>query len=242
MPADFDDLEIALGYRFRNRALLEKALTHSSIANEIQPSDRPGTDGNNERLEFLGDSVLGWVVSEWLFRKFPSYTEGQLSLVKNHLVSALHLLNMAHKLDLGLYLRLGRGVETGGGRGKHRLLANAVEALLAAIYLDAGLEEVRAAILNHAMPDDAKLATLAGAGPPLDFRAELDRVAREKGLPRPMYVITAEYGPGHARTFTVEARVGKEIAAVGEGSSKKVAAHNAAQSVCKLLRGEGEIS
>jgi len=175
-------------------------------------------------------------MSEWLFNRFRDFTEGQLSLLKNHLVSAAHLLAVAHHLKLGKYLHLGRGEETAGGRSKQRLLVNAFEAVLAAVYLDGGAEPARHMVEEYALPSDEVLAQLAGAGPPQDFRAELERLTRDRNLPRPIYVLTAETGPGHARTFTVEVRVGKELCASGDGPSKKAASHNAARLVCETLR------
>jgi len=172
-----------------------------------------------------------------LFRRFPDYTEGQLSLLKNHLVSANHLLAVAHGLDLGKYLHLGRGEETAGGRSKQRLLVNAFEAVLAAIYLDGGPDAARRTVEQFALPGEEVLAELAGAGPPHDFRAELDRLARDRNLPHPAYALIAETGPGHARVFTVEVRMGKDLNASADGPSKKVAAHNAARRICETLRG-----
>jgi ribonuclease-3 len=233
VPADLEELEATLGYRFKDRALLVRALTHSSSANEAGPAH---LTPDNERLEFLGDAVLGWIVCEWLFDRFSDYNEGQLSLLKNHLVSANHLLASAHRLDLGKYLQLGRGEETAGGRTKQRLLVNAFEAVLAAIYLDGQAEAARELLLRLAMPEDDELERIAGAGPPHDFRAELERLARDKGLPRPAYVLLSEAGPGHARVFTVEVRIGRDYAIRGEGSSKKAASHAAAREVCRLLR------
>jgi len=239
MSSNLEELEQALGYRFTDRALLVRALTHSSSANEAQPGALPlglSPAQDNERLEFLGDSVLGWLVSEWLFGRYRDFNEGQLSLLKNHLVSATHLLAASHRLELGRYLHLGRGEETAGGRSKQRLLVNAFEAVLAAVYLDGGAEAARGVLLRHAMPDEEELAQLAGAGPPHDFRAELERLSRDRNLPRPQYQLLGEAGPGHARTFRVEVRIGREIAVAGEGPSKKAAAHQAAQEVCRILR------
>ncbi len=248
MKANLDELEQSLGYAFRDRALLDRALTHSSSANELggpAPAMGEGPDPespislsrrDNERLEFLGDSILGWVVSEWLFSRFRDFTEGQLSLLKNYLVSAAHLLAAAHRLDLGRYLYLGRGEETGGGRSKQRLLVNAFEAVLAAIYLDGGADAARAVVIRQTIPTEEELMALAGAGPPRDFRAELDRLARDRSLPRPEYQVVGESGPGHARTFIVEVRLGREYVGSAEGSSKKLASHNAARQVCELLR------
>jgi ribonuclease-3 len=249
MKANLDELEGSLGYTFRDRALLDRALTHSSSANELAGAapaagEEPDAESqisqsrrDNERLEFLGDSILGWVVSEWLFSRFRDFTEGQLSLLKNHLVSAAHLLAAAHRLDLGRYLYLGRGEETGGGRSKQRLLVNAFEAVIAALYLDGGAEAARAVIILQTIPTEEELMTLAGAGPPRDFRAELDRLARDRSLPRPEYQVVGESGPGHARMFIVEVRLGRDFVGSAEGSSKKLASHNAARQVCELLRG-----
>lgn len=191
---------------------------------------------DNERLEFLGDAVLGLLVSEALFRRFSGHSEGQLSLLKNHLVSAAHLLAVAHKLELGRYLQLGRGEETGGGRSKQRLLVNAFEAVLGAVYIDAGLDTARDLLLRFAMPPEEELIQIAGAGPPYDYRAELERLARDRKLPRPLYFLKDESGPGHARAFTVEVRAGKDYVATGEGTSKKAASHAAARRVCELIR------
>lgn len=241
MQSNLDELEQALGYRFRDRALLARAVTHSSSINELAPPPPPGTQfteppADNERLEFLGDSILGWLVSEQLFARFQDFTEGQLSLVKNHLVSAAHLLAAAQKLDLGRFLQLGRGEESAGGRGKQRLLVNAFEAVLAAVYLDGGADPARELLVRNMWPADEELAQLAGAGPPHDFRAELERLARDRNLPKPLYALLGESGPGHARTFRMEARAGKEFSAVAEGPSKKAASHNAARKVCALLK------
>jgi ribonuclease-3 len=232
MNSKLEDLEQALGYSFQDRALLRRALTHSSSANEA--GDAASAD--NERLEFLGDAVLGWIVSEWLFDRFRGFAEGQLSLVKNYVVSAAHLLPAAQRLDLGEYLRLGRGEETAGGRSKQRLLVNAFEAVLAAVYLDGGAERARDLVFQFVIPGDAEAEQLAGAGPPHDYRAELERLARERDLPKPTYTLVNESGPGHARVFAVEARVGKDLAVTAEGPSKKAAAHTAAKVLCERLR------
>ena len=262
MTPNPEELEQSLGYTFRDRALLDRSLTHSSSANELhsaaqhaaglhsaghseaEATDTAGQNGriDNERLEFLGDSILGWLVSEWLFQRFPNFTEGQLSLLKNHLVSAAHLLAAAHRLELGRHLHLGRGEETAGGRSKQRLLVNAFEAVLAAVYLDGGVEAARRVIIRHTIPTEEELASLAGAGPPRDFRAELDRLARDRALPRPEYQLLGENGPGHARTFVVEVKLGRDFTATATGSSKKAASHNAAREVCQQLRSNALVS
>jgi ribonuclease-3 len=160
-----------------------------------------------------------------------------LSLVKNHLVSATHLVDAAQKLDLGRYLQLGRGEETAGGRTKQRLLVNAFEAVLAAVYLDGGPDAARGLLTRYVVPEDDVVSEMAGAGPPHDFRAELERLTRDRNIPKPDYTLAGETGPGHARKFIVQVRAGKDIAASGEGSSKKLAAHNAAREACRLIRG-----
>jgi ribonuclease III len=230
---NLSELEHSLSYHFKDRDLLVRALTHSSSANEAHPGAPPH---DNERLEFLGDSVLGWLVSEWLFDRFQDFNEGQLSLLKNHLVSAAHLLATAHHLDLGRFLHLGRGEETAGGRSKQRLLVNAFEAVLAAIYIDGGPDPARALLMTYAIPDEDELRVLAGAGPPHDYRAELERLARDRNLPKPVYQLINEAGPGHARAFTMEVRLGRDLVALGTGSSKKLASHNAAKEVCTLIK------
>jgi ribonuclease-3 len=239
MQSNLEELERALGHRFSDRALLARAVTHSSSAHEAQSPESNIAPADNERLEFLGDAILGWLVSEQIFTRFPGFTEGQLSVVKNHLVSAAHLLEVAHRLDLGRFLQLGRGEETAGGRSKQRLLVNAFEAVLAALYLDGGVDAARGILSQYLIPDEAVLIRMAGAGPPQDFRAELERLARDRQLPRPVYAVLQENGPGHARVFTVEVRVGKDSAAA-DGSSKKIASHNAARAICRRLRGETE--
>jgi ribonuclease-3 len=240
------DLERALGYSFRDGSLLVRAVTHSSRANEalspmasVAGAPANGALADNERLEFLGDAILGWLVSECLFERFSAFTEGQLSLVKNHLVSATHLVDAAQALDLGRYLQLGRGEETAGGRNKLRLLVNAFEAVLAAVYLDGGPEAARSLVARYAIPADDVLFRMAGAGPPQDFRAELERLARDRNFPKPEYTSLGESGPGHARKYTVEVRVGKDVVVAGEGSSKKTASHRAAREACLRIRGEG---
>lgn len=234
MPFHLDELEAALDYRFKDRSLLTRALTHSSSVNESQTSQSDNSD--NERLEFLGDSILGLLVSEFLFQSFKGFTEGQLSLLKNHLVSATHLLQVAQRLDLGKYLHLGRGEESAGGRSKQRLLVNAFEAVLAAVYLDGGMQSAGTLVYREALLPIPELEQIAGSGPPHDFRAELERLARDRNLPRPSYTLVGENGPGHNRIFTVEVRVGKDYNTSAEGSSKKAASHNAARKICDLIR------
>src|SRR5438876_148750 len=138
-----ENLETALGRRFQNRELLLRALTHSSRFHESQAAELPDPSSDNEQMEFLGDAVLGFLVSESLVARFPSYPEGRLSKLKAHLVSAAHLYEVARRIELGQYLFLGRGEEMSGGRDKRTLLVNCLEALIAALYLDGGIEVTR---------------------------------------------------------------------------------------------------
>jgi ribonuclease III len=154
-------------------------------------------------------------------------------------VSATHLLAAARRLDLGQYLHLGRGEETAGGRSKQRLLVNAFEAVLAAVYLDGGAEVARDLVFRFVIPAEDEVEKLTGAGPPHDYRAELEQLTRERNLPKPVYTLVSETGPGQARVFVIEARVGRDIARTAEESSKKKAAHAAAKQVCALIRGGG---
>src|SRR6266404_2505962 len=149
LPSDLKTLQRLLGHTFARPELLEHALTHSSHANELAEDGAPGDPRmDNEQLEFLGDSVLGFITSNALVERFPDYTEGQLSKARAHLVSAKHLVETAKRMSLGDYLRLGRGEERSGGRNKSALLVDALEALIAALYLDGGLEPARTFVLE----------------------------------------------------------------------------------------------
>lgn len=231
--APLETLEQALGHSFRDRELLERALTHKSRVYEKTPDADPGAD--NEQLEFLGDAILGFVVSEALVRRFTLFPEGRLSKVKAHLVSAAHLYAVAQELRLGEYLRLGRGEEMSGGREKKALLSDAVEALIAALYLDAGLAVtahfIERCVIGGLGPSDPDLEQAAS-----DFKSSLQERAQTLKLPPPRYVTTAEEGPEHAKMFTVEVRVGKDWVSQAQGLSKKIAGQKAAQQVLEQLR------
>ncbi len=222
MTADLERLETAIGYRFSNRELLARALTHPSHAYEAPP----GAETDNQRLEFLGDAVLGLLASEHLVRRHPDWREGRLSILKNYLVSSPHLARIAQRVGLGEHLRLGRGEEMSGGREKTGLLADALEALIAAIYLDGGLEAARRFAETYVFVDDP-----AGENSPswTNYKGALQETAREMNLPAPRYAVVAEEGPPHARRFTVEVRLGAEWSARGQGSTKKAAGQQAAR-------------
>ncbi len=232
MSADLGVLENALGHTFRDRELLDRALTHKSRIYE-KPADAPSSS-DNEQLEFLGDAILGFVVSESLVRRHASYPEGRLSKLKAHLVSAARLHEVAQELHLGDYLRLGRGEEMSGGRAKKALLSDAVEALIAALYVDAGLEVARGFIESRVVgslditEDGAESAVT-------DYKSALQEMAQALKLPPPRYVIIAEDGPEHSKTFTVEARLGKERVSQAQGPSKKSAGQKAAQQIMQQL-------
>jgi ribonuclease-3 len=237
-------LEEGLGYHFRRRAFLEQAVTHSSQARE-QESQQAGESkykvSDNEQLEFLGDAVLALVTSEELFQRFPQFREGELSKLRAHLVSERHLIRVAQELQLGDYLRLGRGEEKSGGRGKTALLVDALEAILAAIYLDGGLEVAREFVLRTVIaPELERMERGGGTLPLTDFKSALQEAVQSLGLPQPAYVLVDEAGPEHSKTFTVEARLtknGKDGEFVGraQGSTKKTAEQDAARQLLTFL-------
>ena len=237
-------LESAIGYSFAHPALLEQALTHSSQAREAEAL-RPAANGrvlDNEQLEFLGDAVLGLVTTEELFRRFPQFSEGQLSKLRAHLVSKNHLINAAERLELGRYLRLGRGEEKSGGRSKSALLVDALEAILGAVYLDAGLDTARPIILNHiVLPELETFVSLGTAGKITDYKSALQERLQAEGRPQPVYVLVHESGPEHQKTFTIEAQLitsanaKAEFTARAKGSTKKNAEQDAARQVLDYL-------
>jgi len=237
MGPDLSRLEGVIGHLFHHRELLERALTHSSHVHERSPAaGRPSSD--NEQLEFLGDSILGFLISEALVERLPGYSEGRLSKLKAHIVSAAHLYGVAEKLELGQYLQLGRGEELSGGRSKRTLLVDALEALIAALYLDAGIDKVREFVNRHLVSSigvDTGFATGPLPDALTDFKSALQELARARHLPLPRYVIVKERGPEHSKTFTVEVRVGKDWSAQADGYSKKNAAQNAARLVFQQL-------
>jgi ribonuclease III len=227
---EFAALERAVAYRFRDRGILEHAMTHTSRANE----DVSGGVVDNESLEFLGDAVLGFLVADILFREFPAWDEGAKSKTKAALVSTATLARQAERLRLGDHLLLGRGEEKTGGRRKQALLADGYEALIAAIYLDGGVEQVRAFVAREFAPlvEDVRRHGLAG----LDHKSTLQELlqSRERGLPE--YRLAAELGPDHRKTFEVEVVVNGEAIARGSGPSKKDAEQEAARLAIEKLK------
>lgn len=236
MRPDLESLETAVGHQFHRRELIERALTHSSHVHEKRRC-ADGLGGDNEQLEFLGDSILGFLISEALVERLPEYSEGRLSKLKAHIVSAAHLYGVAEKLQLGQYLQLGRGEEMSGGRFKRNLLVNALEAVIAALYLDGGMDPARAFVKQHVVGDAVTLSRHDLPAPLTDFKSSLQELARSRNLPLPRYMIVKECGPEHAKTFTIEVHVGKDWVAQAEGCSKKDAAQNAARVVFEQMAG-----
>jgi ribonuclease-3 len=235
MAASATALEQRLGYRFRHPELLTRALTHRSRWSE---ESNPREHLDNEQLEFLGDAILGFVASEYLVRRFPDSREGQLSQLKSHLVSSAHLHTCALRLGLGEFMFLGKGEERSGGRERRSVLSDALEAVIAAIHVDGGIESARVFIHDHilALAGDATLHT-AGA---LNYKSALQEKAQAMGLAAPKYVTVATTGPEHAKIFTVEARLGDRMAKAA-GTSKKAASQKAAELLLSELVGPTDV-
>ncbi len=226
MKSEIDDtlmgLETAIGHRFGNRRLLEEAVTHRSFLNEA--GDKSARD--NERLEFFGDAVIDFFVSGMLLERFPECREGELTRIRAALVAEESLAFLARQIDLGRYLRLGRGEEKSGGREKRSLLADAYEALLAAVYLDGGAEPARRLVAEHFSPF---MTGQAGGPGGRDYKTELQELAQAERGTTPRYVVKEAYGPDHDRTFVVLLLVGEECLGEGAGRSKKEAEQAAAR-------------
>lgn len=228
MERDLDALEHALGVHFRDRSLLFQALVHRSYLNE-NPESRLDS---NERLEFLGDAVLDALAAEYVFRRYPEKGEGEMTLLRSALVRTDTLARFARELGLGPFLVLGRGEEMDGGRERPSILAGAFEALIGAIYLDAGLEAARWFVGRFL---EAEAERWQGRQP-LDFKSALQIEAQGRYNRTPEYRTVASWGPDHARTFRVEVRVGDRVLGVGEGPSKHAAQQEAARLALEALR------
>ncbi len=228
-PETLDAIERALGRHFRDRQLLARALTHSSFAN-----DDPDAE-DNETLEFLGDSILNFLVSELLFEAFPLEGEGTLSKARSVLVSENHFAYLARRLDLGAALRLSPGEERAGGRNRDARLADAFEAVFAALALDAGIDAARAFARRIFAADIASLDL--GGLHRRDPKTALQERAQAEGLPLPAYRLVEESGPAHDRRFIYEVAYGESERALGEGSSKKEAQTAAAEAMLRRLSG-----
>lgn len=219
-------LEEKLGYQFQDRSLLENALTHSSYANEHHAAHVQ----SNERLEFLGDSVLGMVVADYLYRNFPALPEGDLTRMRASLVCEGNLVNVAALWDLGAYLRLGKGEESCGGRERPSIRADAVEAVLAAVYLDGGIVQARKLvqrfILDHMSQTDPAVQ---------DFKTALQELVQRRSGQALTYHLLSQSGPDHAKTFEMEVRLNGKPVGAGKGRSKKDAEQAAARAALKVL-------
>src|SRR5580765_5026724 len=228
---EFDGLQQAIQYRFRDRGLLEHAMTHTSRANE----DVSGGVADNESMEFLGDALLGFVIADLLFREFPQFDEGEKSKTKASLVSTATLARQAERLRLGEHLLLGRGEEKTGGRRKQALLADGYEALIAAIYLDGGIEHVRAFIVREFAPllSEVQQHGIAGSQ---DYKSALQELLQARDLPLPEYRLVGTMGPDHRKLFQVEVVVNGEALAESTGPSKKEAEQDAARAALDKLK------
>jgi len=227
---EFGPLQQALGYRFRDRGLLEHAMTHTSRANE----DVSGGVRDNESMEFLGDALLGFVIADMLFRDFPEFDEGEKSKTKASLVSTTALARQAERLGLGDHLLLGRGEEKTGGRRKQALLADGYEALIAAIYLDGGIEPARAFIMREFSPqlDEVHRHGVSAQ----DYKSTLQEWLQSRDLPLPEYRLAGSLGPDHRKLFEIDVMVRGERVASGSGPSKKEAEQDAARATLDKLR------
>lgn len=227
---EFDELERRIEYRFNDRGLLEQALTHRSRAAE----DPTGGVSDNESLEFLGDAVLGFVVAEMLYRQYPDFDEGQKSKIKASAVSTQSLAQHAQRLSLGDHLILGRGEEKTGGRQKPALLADVFEALVAAIYLDGGLEAAATFLrreLQAAIDDGRDHSRVR------DYKSALQERLQAEGRPLPEYRVSGESGPDHRKVFSVEVVVGGDVLGTATGRAKKEAEQEAARQAFETLAG-----
>jgi len=226
---DTATLESSLGYKFKKKSFLKEALTHKSYAHE-KHKDRPSF---NERMEFLGDSVLELVISEYLFNTYPEYTEADLSRIKSYTVQESTLAEIAKNLNIGTHLLLGKGEEMTGGRNKPSLLADAFEAIIAAVYLDGGYKKVREFIHGHLVQ---KIEELSDRTIILDFKTKLQEVAQALFGVLPLYVIHKEEGPEHKKTFDVKVFIEDQYFGLGTGKTKKAAAQKAAEAALKQIR------
>ncbi|MFL6216944.1 MAG: ribonuclease III [Blastocatellia bacterium] len=217
------ELEQKIGYSFRSRALLDRALTHRSFANERAAQNCR----HNEAMEFLGDAVLGFVVSAWLLERFPDLSEGKLSKMKAYLVSEASLVELAEAIELGLYILLNRGEEKTGGRRKRALLADAYEALIGVVYIDGGISTAERFLRRELLDKVKGINPSAMIG--TDFKSTLQEYLQAAGGPAPEYAVVDVLGPDHRRTFCLELRVGGRGITRSEGNSIKLAQQEAAR-------------
>ncbi|MBW2029040.1 MAG: ribonuclease III [Deltaproteobacteria bacterium] len=229
----FDRLCKRLGYEFKDRELLEQAFRHSSYVNET------GSEGleDNERLEFLGDAVLDLAIGHILMDLFEDATEGELTKVRSFVVNERGLCNMARALDLGEYLFLGRGEEASNGREKPSILADTMEALLGALYLDGGFEKTKEIIRELFVPVIREIQSETAVS---DYKSLIQEYTQEVYKTRPEYRLVQEKGPAHEKTFKVALKMNGQVLAEAEGRSKKEAEQKAAKEAFLCLRAKGE--
>lgn len=225
------ELAESLGITFKDRSKLEQALYHRSYLNEA-----PEDVESNERLEFLGDAILGLVISERLFKDYPDLSEGKLSQIRAILVRWDALANAAERIQLGEFLVLGKGEEMSGGRKRPSNLAGALEALIGAAYMDGGLRVAQKLVLKLLKPD---LDEIAAQGFSADSKSELQHLAQTRWRHIPQYSLISSEGPDHAKLFTVEVAVGDQIMGRGQGRNKKQAELNAARQALETLAATG---
>ena len=222
-----EKLEEKLGYTFQNRALLENALTHSSYANENKHTGAQ----SNERLEFLGDSVLGMVTADYLYRVHPDLPEGDLTRTRAALVCEGSLVEVAQQLELGTYLKLGKGEDAGGGRERPSIVADAVEAVLAAVYLDGGIGSARKIIQRFILDREEEKSGSR------DYTTALQELVQRESGQVLAYRLVGSTGPDHAKRFQVEVELNGAPVGAGEGRSKKEAEQMAAKAAIAKLKG-----
>ena len=222
------ELENRLGHFFRDRSLLETALTHSSYANENKSQGIVC----NERLEFLGDSVLGVTVADFLYRHYGSMPEGRMTRLRSELVCEQSLYRVAQKLELGRFLRLGKGEEHNGGRERPSILSDAVEALIAALYLDGGMETAAGFIDRWLLSDLGDVEPVAFT----DFKTALQELVQRHSGQTLSYELIGEQGPDHAKLFTVRVLLNGEGVGQGDGRTKKEAEQSAAKNALEAMR------
>lgn len=226
---NFKDLEKNLGTKFKNKKLLIQALTHRSFLNEANQPDIE----SNERLEFLGDTILSFIISEWLFKQFPDYLEGDLTNIRSNLVRTASLTKIAQRLKIGNYLLLSKGEKESGGQKNPTLLANALEAVIGAIFLDQDLKTVKKFIRNNF---SSALESLIRLGGLKDSKSLLQEKIQSETNFSPVYKTIKEEGPDHNKTFTVGVFLNNKLLATGVGKNKQQAEEEAAKIALKIYK------
>lgn len=232
MTSSLLDLAKKIGYQFSNLSLLEMAMRHSSWTAENEGSGSDKNLESNERLEFLGDALIGFVVGDVMYRRYPDFDEGKLTDLRKIVVNSTALAQVAIKINLGEFVLLGRGEQAGGGREKTSILANALEAVFGAVYLDSDADRAYKVVVDLLTEsiDDAEAALKQ-----LDAKSQLQELAAQLDRPMPEYRVTDE-GPDHAKLFHAQVFLGDELLGSGSGRSKKVAEEQAAQQACAVLQ------